>query len=220
MKNFQNLLKLLTWNSQSYPIGSYSFSSGLEYAVESSIITSGKKLQTWLKELLIFGNLQSDSILLIETWKLMNENKNHIIPDLNIFAISLNQSYEKYLESYEQGKAFIKISGEAWNHKFSSHNLVFPIAYASSAYQENISLKDTLISYLHANLSNLLAAGIKLIPLGQTEGQKIQISLNTFIENEYKNILKKDINNIGNCAWVNDIISMKHENQFTRIFRT
>ena len=73
---------------------------------------------------------------------------------------------------------------------------------------------------MHSSLCNLLAAGIKLIPLGQTEGQKIQIELNKYIEIEYKNLLKKSINDIGNCGWVNDIISMKHENQFTRIFRT
>ena len=74
--------------------------------------------------------------------------------------------------------------------------------------------------YLHSSLCNLLSAGIKLIPLGQTEGQKIQIKLNTYIEKEYKNILKKDLNQIGNCGWLNDIISMRHENQFTRLFRT
>ena len=77
-----------------------------------------------------------------------------------------------------------------------------------------------LLTYLHSNLCNLLAAGIKLIPLGQTEGQIIQIELNKYIEEEYKEILKKDLNDIGNCGWVNDIVSMKHENQFTRIFRT
>ena len=85
---------------------------------------------------------------------------------------------------------------------------------------ENIKLEDTLICYLHANLCNLLSAGIKLIPLGQTEGQRIQIQLNLYIEEEYKIILGKDMNDIGNCGWVNDIVSMQHENQFTRIFRT
>ena len=54
MKKFSNILKLLTWNNQSFPIGSYCFSSGLEYAVECNVINSGKKLQNWLRELLIF----------------------------------------------------------------------------------------------------------------------------------------------------------------------
>ena len=220
MKNFNNILKLLTWNNQAFPIGSYSFSSGLEYAVESNLITTGDELQSWLKNLLIFGSIQTDAILLVEAWKLMKKKKNRNLIELNNFAISLNQSYEKYIENYEQGKSFIKITSDAWNHKFQSKNLTFPLAYASSAYQENIKLEDTLISYLHANLCNLLSAGIKLIPLGQTEGQRIQIKLNLYIEEEYKIILKKDMNDIGNCGWVNDIVSMQHENQFTRIFRT
>ena len=220
MKNFNNILKLLTWNNQAYPIGSYSFSSGLEYAVESNLITTGDELQSWLKNLLNFGSIQTDAILLVEAWKLMKKKKNRNLIELNNFAISLNQSYEKYIENYEQGKSFIKITSDAWNHKFQSKNLTFPLAYASSAYQENIKLEDTLISYLHANLCNLLSAGIKLIPLGQTEGQRIQIKLNLYIEEEYKIILKKDMNDIGNCGWVNDIVSMQHENQFTRIFRT
>ena len=220
MKNFNNILKLLTWNNQAFPIGSYSFSSGLEYAVESNLITTGDELQSWLKNLLNFGSIQTDAILLVEAWKLMKEKKYRNLIELNNFAISLNQSYEKYIENYEQGKSFIKITSDAWNHKFQSKNLTFPLAYASSSYQENIKLEDTLICYLHANLCNLLSAGIKLIPLGQTEGQRIQIKLNLYIEEEYKIILKKDMNDIGNCGWVNDIVSMQHENQFTRIFRT
>ena len=220
MKNFDNILKLLTWNNQAFPIGSYSFSSGLEYAVESNLITTGDELQSWLKNLLNFGSIQTDAILLVEAWKLMRKKKYRNLIELNCFATSLNQSYEKYIENYEQGKSFIKITSDAWNHKFQSKNLTFPLAYASSAYQENIKLEDTLISYLHANLCNLLSAGIKLIPLGQTEGQRIQIKLNLYIEEEYKIILKKDMNDIGNCGWVNDIVSMQHENKITRIFRT
>ena len=220
MKNFHNMLKLLTWNNQSYPIGSYTFSSGLEHAIEINIVRSAKELECWLKDLLKFGNLQSDAILLVEAWRLKKNSRDSDIIKLNNFAVSLNQSYEKYIESYEQGKAFIKISRDSWSHKFENENLLFMIAYACSAYQENISLESTLISFLHASVSNLLSAGIKLIPLGQTTGQKIQVRLNSYIDIEYKSILKKNINYIGTCGWVNDIISMRHENQFTRIFRT
>ena len=220
MKKFSNILKLLTWNNQSFPIGSYCFSSGLEFAVEYKIIKTGKELQYWLKDLLRYGSLHSDALILLEACKLANKKEDKKINDLNNFAISLNQSYEKYIENYEQGKSFMKITEDAWNHSFISKKLVFPIAYALASVQENINIEDTLICYLHSSLCNLLAAGIKLVPLGQTEGQKIQIELNKYIEIEYKNLLKKSINDIGNCGWVNDIISMKHENQYTRIFRT
>ena len=220
MKKFHNILKILTWNNQSYPIGSYSFSSGLEYAVESNIVKSSKDLKYWLKDLLIFGNLQSDAILLVHAWKFKIENKDNSILTLNNFAASLTQSKEKYIESIEQGNSFIKISKDTWGHKFPNDSLMFPLAYACSAAQEGICLSKTLLSFLHSNLCNLLAAGIKLIPLGQTEGQKIQLHLNEYIEKEYRNILKKDLNLVGNCGWVNDIVSMKHESQFTRIFRT
>ena len=71
MKNFNNILKLLTWNNQSYPIGSYSFSSGLEYAIETNVIKSAKELCDWLKDFLKYGNLQSDAILLAEAWRLI-----------------------------------------------------------------------------------------------------------------------------------------------------
>ena len=87
MKKFSNILKLLTWNNQSFPIGSYCFSSGLEYAVELNIVSSSKDLQYWLKDLLIFGNLQSDAILLVKAWKLSIENKDNDITSLNNFAV-------------------------------------------------------------------------------------------------------------------------------------
>ena len=98
-KSFNNILKLLTWNNQAFPIGSYSFSSGLEYAVESNLITTGDELQSWLKNLLNFGSLQTDAILLVEAWKLMRKKKHRNLIELNNFAISLNQSYEKYIEN-------------------------------------------------------------------------------------------------------------------------
>ena len=83
MKNFNNILKLLTWNNQSYPIGSYSFSSGLEYAIETNVIKSAKDLRDWLKDSLKYGNLQSDAILLAEAWRLIRNNKENQILELN-----------------------------------------------------------------------------------------------------------------------------------------
>ena len=93
MKKFSNILKLLTWNNQSFPIGSYCFSSGLEFAVESKIIKTGKDLQYWLNDLLRYGSLHSDAIILLEAWKLANKKENKKINNLNSFAISLNQSH-------------------------------------------------------------------------------------------------------------------------------
>ena len=220
MKKVNNILKLLTWNNQSFPIGSYSFSSGLEYAIESNIINSALELQDWLKGLINFGSLKTDAMLLSEAWGLNKKKKYNSILKLNDFAVSLNQSYEKYIENHEQGKAFIKITSDTWNHYFVCKQLLYPIAFACSAVQEDISLEDTIICFLHASLCNLLSAGIKLIPLGQTDGQKIQIEINKEIEKQYKVILKEELKDIGSCGWVNDIISMKHENQFTRLFRT
>ena len=114
MKKFHNTLKLLTWNNQSYPIGSYTFSSGLEHAIEENIVSSAKELECWLRDLLKFGNLQSDAILLVEAWRFKKNDRDDDIIKLNNFAVSLNQSYEKYIENYEQGKAFIKISKDSW----------------------------------------------------------------------------------------------------------
>ena len=84
MKKFSNILKLLTWNNQSFPIGSYSFSSGLEFAVESKIIKNGKELQYWLKDSLKYGSLRSDALILLEAWKLANKKENKKINNLNI----------------------------------------------------------------------------------------------------------------------------------------
>ena len=76
MKKFSNILKLLTWNNQSFPIGSYCFSSGLEFAVESKIINTGKDLQDWLNDLLRYGSLHSDALILLEACKLASEKEN------------------------------------------------------------------------------------------------------------------------------------------------
>ena len=89
MKKFSNILKLLTWNNQSFPIGSYCFSSGLEFAVESKIIKTCKELQYLLKDLLKYGSLHSDALILLEAWELANKKeKGNIMAKLRSIKIN------------------------------------------------------------------------------------------------------------------------------------
>ncbi len=220
MHNFSNILKVLTWNSQLYPVGSFSFSSGLEYAIEAKIICNSKDLSCWIGNSIEYGNIWSDSVLLSECWKLNSNGLIEKINDLNLFATSLNQSKERYNENLEQGKSFIKITREVWKHEYISDELIYPIAYACSAFNESLSLEETIISFLHNTSSNLIMAGMKLIPLGQTDGQKILLEINEIISKKYLEVINSNINMIGTCGWISDIISMRHENQYTRLFRT
>ena len=201
---------LLTWFSPSFPIGSFNFSHGLEAAIEYEFVKDGISLEEWIRHLILNGAAKTDSILLAKAYN---------GEDVNELAFALCPTKERWIETSNLGKAFCKNISENWGYKVDM-NLAYPVAIGKAGSYFKIPLEKLLIAFLQSFVSNLINVGIKHIPLGQSEGQKILINLLSVIEKQ-ANINKiAQINNLGSSAFLSDLSSMYHETLNNRIYQT
>ena len=201
---------LLSWFSPSFPVGSFNFSHGLEAAIEYEFVYDKISLEEWIKHLIINGTGKTDSILLTNAYN---------GEEVNELALALCASKERWIETSNLGKAFCKNIRENWGYKIDK-NLAYPIAIGKAGLYFKIPLEKLLIAFLQSFVSNLINVGIKHIPLGQSEGQKILINFLPVIAKQ-ANILKiTKVNSLGSSAFLSDLSSMYHETLNNRIYQT
>jgi len=201
---------LLSWFSPSFPVGSFNFSHGLEAAIEYEFVYDRISLEEWIRHLILNGSGKTDSILLAKSYN---------GEEVNELAFALCPSKERWIETSNLGKAFCKNIKDNWGYKIDT-NLAYPVAIGRSGSYFKIPLEKLLIAFLQTFVSNLINVGIKHIPLGQSEGQKILINSLPFIEKQ-ANIHKfMKVNNLGSSAFLSDLSGMYHETLNNRIYKT
>jgi len=207
--------KLMAWLSPSYPIGAFSYSHGLEYAIDAGDVTDAQSLQNWLMDVLTLGAGRNDAILLAQAYNAPDKGALKQIADL---ATALSASAERHLETTVQGAAFSKITSTVYDADIEAMPL--PVALGAAARAEGIPLSDVLPLYLHSFAANIIAAGVRFIPLGQTDGQQVLMALFDTFDNVSKEAELATIDDVGSICFLSDIAAMKHEKMTTRIFRT
>ena len=138
---------------------------------------------------------------------------------MNDLAFALCPSKERWIESMKLGKAFCKNIRENWSYNIK-HDLAFPIALGKAGFYFSIPLEQLLIAFLQSFVSNLITVGIKHIPLGQSEGQKILINLIPIIKKHALINKYSEIKDIGTSTFISDLTSMYHETLKNRIYQT
>lgn len=201
---------LLSWFSPNFPIGSYNFSHGLEAAIEMNYIRDIVSLENWINYLINCGSAKTDSILLSNSYKGRN---------INELAFALCPSKERWIETKQLGNAFCKNIIENWSFNIGS-NLAYPVALGKAGAFFKIPLEQLLITFMQSFVSNLINVGIKHIPLGQNDGQKILVKLLPNIRKLALKYKKCEIDDIGTSAFISDLTSMYHETLNNRIYQT
>lgn len=223
-------MRLMTWLSPSFPVGAYTYSHGVEYAVEEGLVTSGESLRDWVEGALLFGAGHTDGMFFTEAWKRGVADDLSGLVDLNSFANALRATSEMALESEAQGRAFLTtlvdvapttaLKELADRLKQNRELAAYPVIVGAVAAFQKIQCEPALIAYLHAFGANLISAGVRLVPLGQTAGQKALIGLEAAVTEAAASALAKNFSDIGSSAPVIDWTSMQHETQYTRLFRS
>ena len=175
-----SLYRLMAWLSPAYPVGAFSYSSGLEWAVEAGDVTSAAKLSSWLQSLLTDGAGYSDAVLFAHCYRACSSGDDRALCEVAELAAALVSSRERFLETTAQGRAFLDVTHAAWPcpafdrlSKIWRGPLAYPIAVAVAAAGHEIPLQQSLAAYLQALAANWISAGIRLVPLGQTDGQRV-----------------------------------------------
>jgi len=218
------LYRLLAWLSPSYPIGAFSYSHGLEFAIESGWVKDRASLQTWLAHVLSQGAAWIDAVLLREAMRADMA----ALDGLADLACAWRGTSEMALETTQQGGSFLSITRAAWPHSaldaFAARRegkpLALPIALGLAAAVHGLGMEETIAGYLHAFAANQVSAAVRLVPLGQTDGQKALAALMPVIEALLPRVLAEDIDELASAAPMVDIASMRHETQYTRLFRS
>ena len=218
------LYRLLAWLSPAYPIGAFSYSHGVETAVEAGFIADRGSLVTWLQSVLRDGTARVDAALFAAAWRAAGKKDWPAFDAIAERAAAWRGTSEMALESRQQGGSFLSITRTAWPHaefeRFGS-DLALPVAVALAAALHGIALEPSLTGYLHAFTANLISAALRSVPLGQSDGQLALAALEADVDAAVRAaIAVADLDEVGTATPLLDWCSLAHETQYTRLFRS
>ena len=222
------LYRLLAWLSPSYPVGAFSYSHGVETAVEEGLIRDRASLVAWLDSVLRRGTGCVDGALFAASWRAATEGDWPLFDDIAQRATAWRGTSEMALESRQQGGSFLSITRTAWPHPALDEvhrrldgELALPVAVALAAAVHGISLEAALSGYLHAFAANLISAALRSVPLGQTDGQVALAALEISVSDTVRAaVAVTSLDDVGTATPLLDWCSLRHETQYTRLFRS
>lgn len=222
-----SLYRLMAWLSPAFPVGAYAYSHGIEWAVEAGAITDRDTLAAYIATTLRDGAGRSDAILFAHAFRAAAARDASALRAVAELAAALPASTERRLETRQQGAAFIAALSAAWPaaglvlyEAIEDLPASYPVAVAIAAAAHDIALAPALAGAMQAFAANLVSAGVRLVPLGQSDGQRVTARLETEIAAVVQAALTAPLDAVGGAAFLGDIAAMRHETQHTRLFRS
>ena len=217
------LQKLLAWTSPAFPVGAFSYSHGLEWAIEDGTVKDAAALRAWLTDVLRHGAGRTDAILFCHASRAGGDTA--ALRAVAELAAAFQPSKERHLEAMAQGRAFLSAVIAAWpNPQLTALpadvSLTYAVALATAAEAHAIPLAAALTAFLTGFVANIVSAGVRAIPIGQTDGQRIIAALGEIVAEVALAAEGASLDDLGGAALRADIASMKHESQYTRLFRS
>ena len=221
------LYRLMAWLSPSYPVGAFSYSSGIEWAVEAGDIKDAQTARSWLAPMLVNGSGFCDAVFFVQAHNAIASGDDKSLREVAELAAAFAPSKERHLETTAQGRAFLDVTRAAWPcatlDRLSENwdgPVAYPVALGVTAAGHGIAVASGLHAYLHALTANWISACVRLIPLGQTDGQRMLAALEDAIAETATRALAASLDDLGSATVRADLASMKHETQYTRLFRS
>lgn len=219
------LLTLLQLTSPALPIGAYSYSEGLETLVHQERIRSAADLQLWLAESLATGSIGIDAAVLVRVYRAWQQQDLQALADWNHWLSATRETAELQQQNWQMGRSLFKLLGDLYPDvelpsKDPDLEWNLAIGFAMAANLAQIDERTAVLGYLHSWASNLISAGVKLIPLGQTAGQLLLLQSQTAIESATDRALNVTDDRLFSCSWGLALASMAHETQYSRLFRS
>lgn len=227
MTTSHDSILLQVWLSPAFPVGSYAYSHGLEAAVDSGDVRDAATAQAWIVDLIAHGGPRNDAILLAEAWRASHAADDARLAAVNELALVLAPSRERLLECRAQGDAFVAAIVAAWPCRsvsslatLASGGVAYPVALGAAAAGHDLALEASLPSFLVAFAANLVSAATRLGCIGQTDAQRILAMALPAIRVTATACMTATLDDLGGFALRSDVASMRHEVQYSRLFRT
>lgn len=226
----RGILRLQSWLSPAFPAGSYSYSHGIEWAVEARYIFNRQSLVDWLRSDLFHGPGRNEAIFFQEAWRSTTNNDHKRLLEIAELAAGFRGTSEFLLESSQPAQACLTVFAKVWPHRNletlakdlrdrqiqPALAVVLGVRFAS----EGIPLGLALPAFLQSYIANLVIAGVRLIPLGQTDGQLAIAEIEDAVQAASVRGVTNTIDDLGSAAFMVELASMAHETQYTRLFRS
>lgn len=220
-------LVLMSWFSPAYPVGAFAYSHGLEWAHEAGDVTDAATLQAWLADLFAHGAPRNDAVLLAEGWRAAAARDGSGLAALAELGLALSTSAERRLETVTQGAAFLAVTRASWPcaeldllRAAVPGDLPYPVAVGTAAAGHGLDLDRTLSAFAHGFAANLVSAAVRLGVAGQTDGQRVLAALLPEAERLAAWAGSATLDELGACAFRSDLASLRHETQYSRLFRS
>ncbi|WP_442949034.1 urease accessory protein UreF [Nostoc sp.] len=225
MLSDSHLLSILQLASPALPVGAYSYSEGLEMLVENGTIANQIHLKHWLKAELLYGAIRLEAAVMVRSQQAAKMGDVESLCRWNLWLSAARETEELRASSWQMGRSLIQLLGKLKPQIVPIANTVgnpcnYAIAFGIAVAHWQISIKAALLGYLHSWASNLITAGVKLIPLGQTAGQQLLLDLQPLLSAAALEILALEDDQLACCSWGLSLASMQHETQYTRLFRS
>jgi urease accessory protein len=224
------LCKMLSWLSPGFPVGAFSFSHGLEAAVQAGVVRDCASLEGRIGAMVVRGSGRIDADILRDAYQASAVADIEALSTANRRGIAFRGAAETRLETTAEGAAFLKTCRAAWPEAFldrwaeiltkSGEGVCYPAALGAAMARAGIPLECALTGYLQAMAANLISAGLRLGLVGQTNGQRILAALEPVIAAAVGNALDRDTACFGSTTFAVELSSMAHEAQYSRLFRS
>ena len=203
-----SLARLLQLASPTLPVGAYSYSQGLEAAVEAGIVKDAASAEQWIADVLQYAVAPMEAPIL---WRLMHGEA------LNELFLASRETAELRAETLQMGHSLKKLIEELGLGTMPEDEPAFPTAFAFAVSKLNVEPRAALVAYLWSWLENQVMAAIKAVPLGQTAGQRILLSIGSRLEGIAEQAKTTEF---ANFAPGLAMLSAQHETQYSRLFRS
>ncbi len=220
-------LPLFVWLSPAFPVGSFAYSHGLEWALEAGDVIDAPSLRDWLADLAAFGAPRMDAILFAAAHRAVEAADWRALNEVNELAVALAGSAERRLETTAQGCAFRIAARAAWDCEAlarvperADDAVAYPIAIAAAAAGHGMARERAAQAFAVALFANLVSAAVRLSVVGQTDGQRVLAGILPDVGAMARKAAGGTLDDLGACAFRSDIAAMRHETQYSRLFRS
>lgn len=211
-------LRLMAWLSPAFPVGSFSYSHGLERAVHDGLVADGEGLRGWLAALTEQGSGWNDAVLFAEAWR--RGRAGEPLTELAELGIALAGSAERLLETAAQGGAFADAMSQWGGAVALPEDCPYAVAVGAHAGAAGLPAETAIAAFLQAFVTNLVQAGIRLGLLGQREAVRLVAGFESELAAVAARAVRSTVDDLGTATFAAEIAAMRHETQHSRLFRS
>jgi len=218
-----SLLHILRLASPTLPVGAYAYSQGMEHATDQGWLTDEAGARDWMLGLMTHAMSRVDVPLFGRLYRACEQQQAEQYRYWNQYLLASRESRELQDEDLHLGNALLQLLSDLGNHQATDlidQTYTYAAAFSLACVHWQIDLEPAVSAYVWAWLDNQVAAAVKLVPLGQTAGQRILLHCSGFIPEVVATGLALEDDAIGFSSAAQAIGSAHHEQQYSRLFRS